>query len=241
MPDNTPDLLDSTNTPAQGDPLADLVGDGKKFKDAAALAKGKLEADAFIEQLKSENAELRKLAGKQEQTTDQSKQIETLIERIEKLSGQNGNQSANLSKEEIAKLVKDGITTDRTEMNRKGNRAVVNAELVNSFSGDAAKASTHLKERMSQLGMTGDAAKELAETNPKVFRELFVPQKQAAPRQEEKLPAGRTQVDLNSQEERGASYYRNLRKELGSKYFDPQIQQARMKDAMRLGERFNQL
>ena len=138
--------------------------------------------------------------------------------------------------------MKDGISSDRTEMNRKGNRAVVNAELVNGFAGDAAKAAEHLKTRMSQLGMTGDAARELAETNPKVFRELFVPQKQTQQKSgSDALPPGRTQQVPNTTEERGASYYRNLRKELGSKYFDPSIQQARMKDAMRLGERFNQI
>ena len=36
--------------------LGDLVGDGRKFNDVEALAKGKLEADKFIEQMKQENA-----------------------------------------------------------------------------------------------------------------------------------------------------------------------------------------
>jgi len=39
--------------------LGDLVGEGRKFNDVEALAKGKLEADRFIEQMKQENASLK--------------------------------------------------------------------------------------------------------------------------------------------------------------------------------------
>jgi hypothetical protein len=243
MPDPVVDVIDTSTPPASppSDPFADLVGDGKKYKDAQALAKSRLEADAFIEQLKKENAELRTLAGKKDDEANQSKSIEALIEQIQKAtSGQNGNQPTTLSREDIEKLVKDGINSDRTEVNRKANRANVNAKLVNGFGGDTAKAGDHLKTRMQSLGMTGEAVKELAETNPKVFEELFVPQPKA-PKQGDSLPPGRTVQLDNANGERGASYYRNLRKQLGSKYFAPDIQNARMKDALRLGEKFNTL
>ena len=50
----------STNTPT-GDtnpsPLAELVGDGKKFQTVEDLAKGKQESDAFIVKLQDENAQ----------------------------------------------------------------------------------------------------------------------------------------------------------------------------------------
>lgn len=243
MPDSNVDLLDDVNKAAASDPLADLVGEGKKFKDAAALAAGKVEADKFIEQLKHENAELRKLAKAGEDTTATAKSIETLIERIEKAtSSQNGNQPTNLSREDIEKLVKDGITTDRSELVRRGNRATVNAELVNHFGGDSAKAGGHLKERLAALGMSGEAVAAIAETNPKVFRELFIPQPKAVPKVDVTLPVGRTVPSIaNGEGERGRSYYTKLRKELGTRYFDPAIQQQRMKDVNRLGEKFNTL
>jgi hypothetical protein len=39
---------------------AQLVGEGKKFKDANSLAKSKLESDRFVQRLQEENAEMRR-------------------------------------------------------------------------------------------------------------------------------------------------------------------------------------
>ena len=49
-------------TPPVADPLQELVGEGKKFKSIEDLAKSKVEADRFIDKLKSENDALRKLS-----------------------------------------------------------------------------------------------------------------------------------------------------------------------------------
>src|SRR5688572_12541162 len=51
---------DSGDDNNQGSILEQLVGEGKKFADAEALAKCKAESDAFIETLKREQAELRR-------------------------------------------------------------------------------------------------------------------------------------------------------------------------------------
>ena len=40
-------------------PLETLVGEGKKFKDADALARAAIEKDRFILQLQAENAQMR--------------------------------------------------------------------------------------------------------------------------------------------------------------------------------------
>jgi hypothetical protein len=61
-------------------PVDTLVGEGKKFKTIEDLAKGKLEADAYIEQLKAQNAALQKEASEREL-------LETLVARLE-----NGNE-----------------------------------------------------------------------------------------------------------------------------------------------------
>ena len=47
------------NAPATPVDLTELVGEGKRYATVEALAKGRLDADAFIEQLKRENAGLR--------------------------------------------------------------------------------------------------------------------------------------------------------------------------------------
>jgi hypothetical protein len=87
-----------------------------------------------------------------------------------------------------------------------------------------------------------EAVKQLAETNPKVFKELFVPAPGGVRRPDNSMPASRVGVLPDSgTEERGASYYNKLRKEMGAAFYEPSMQQQRMKDATRLGERFNTL
>ena len=47
----------------QGSVYNEVVGEGKRFRDAEALAKAKLEADTHIKRIEEENAELRKKNG----------------------------------------------------------------------------------------------------------------------------------------------------------------------------------
>ena len=46
----------------EGSILDALVGEGKKYANLEELAKGKAEADSFIDKLKDENSDLRKQA-----------------------------------------------------------------------------------------------------------------------------------------------------------------------------------
>ncbi len=236
------DVLAAAADPNAGvDPLAELVGDGKKFKDASALAKGKIEADRMIEQLKSETAEMREALKKAETAKPGEEAIKSLIERIEKTAPQNGQPASTLSREDIEKLVREGINGVDTERTKKANYLLANAELNNHFKGDAATAAKHVNDKVAELGMTPAAVKELAETNPKVFRALFVPgHKPAAP--SNVMPPSRVGVLPSvGSEERGKSYYAKLRKEMGHKFYEPALQQQRMADATRLGERYNSL
>ncbi len=237
------DLLAAVTPPA-GDPLAELVGEGKKFKDAASLAAAKLESDRFIEQLKAENAAMRKdLDGKNGAGGDQTAATNALIERIEKaIAAKPANpdgSAGTLSRTEIEQLVKDGITTERSEASRRANYTKANAELLNHFKGDAATAQSHLKERVAALGLSGEALTEIASTNPKMFRELFVPNSRPQAGPATSLPAGRIPEMLDNSVERGRSHYAKLRKDMGAKFWDPAIQQQMFRDRKELGEKFN--
>ncbi len=231
------DVLSSV-TP-QGDPLAELVGEGKKYKDAAALAASRLEADRFIEQLRSENAGLRRDLEAASKTGDQKAAIDALMKRIEEATkGQNGNPPSTLTREEVDKLVKEGITTAQSQAAQRANYVKSNAELLNHFKGDEATARTYLTTRASELGLDKDGVTKLASENPNMFRELFIP-KPKTQSNPQTLPPGRSVPNTDSTV-RGKSYYTNLRKELGNKYWDPAIQQQLFADRKRLGEQFNE-
>ncbi len=234
------DVLAAATDPNAGvDPYTELVGEGKKFKDNSALAKGKIEADKMIDQLKQETAELRESLKKVETAKPGEEAIKSLIERIEKTTGQNTQPGATLSREDIEKLVREGINGNETERAKRANYLLANAELNNHFKGDAATAAKHVNDRVAQLGMTPQSVKELAETNPKVFQALFVPShRPTAP--SNAMPPSRVGVLPSvGSEERGAKYYAKLRKELGHKFYEPALQQQRMADATRLGDRYH--
>jgi len=68
-----------------------LVGDGKKFKDVEALAKGKILSDAFIERLKEEN----RLMREEKTRLEAEKQTQTRLEDFMKELRQRGQQMTN--------------------------------------------------------------------------------------------------------------------------------------------------
>lgn len=236
---NTTDVLAGATNQA-GDPLTELVGEGKKFKDAAALAAGKIESDKYIEQLKAELAGLRKDLGEASKGNVGDAAVQALIERIEAATKAKNpdNQGATLSKEEIERLVKDGIKTEQSQLDRRSNYAKANAELLNSFKGNADQAKKHLDERATALGMTKESLTEMASTNPKMFRELFVPTAKVYSTGNV-LPAGSTAPLGDQSGERGKSHYDKLRKELGNKFWDPAIQQQIFRDRKALGDKFS--
>lgn len=242
MTTETTDLLSSLNDPNAGkDPYAELVGEGKKYKDNTALAKSRIEADKMIETLKSENAQMREEIAKLGKAPPGEDAVKSLIERIEKATGKNTEPGATLAREDIEKLVREGIQTNDIERSKRANYLLSNAELNNHFKGDAATAAKHLTDRMAELGVNAEAVKQIAETNPKMFKSLFVPTP-GNRTADNSMPAARTGLlpDVGG-EERGAKYYAKLKKEMGAKFWEPAIQQQRFKDRERLGERFSTL
>lgn len=237
------DLLSSAlSDPNAGkDPYAELVGEGKKYKDNTALAKSRIEADKMIETLIAEKKEMKEELARLSAAKPGEDAVKSLIERIETATKQSGQPAGTLSREEIEKLVKEGIATNDTERSKRANYLLSNAELNNHFKGDAATAAKHLNDRIVQLGVTPESVRQIAESNPKMFKDLFVPAP-SAPRPNNTVPPGRIAILPDGDGgERGASYYAKLKKEMGAKFYEPAIQQQRFKDRERLGERFNTL
>ena len=104
-----------TGSSTQADPLAELVGDGKKFATVNDLARGKLEADSFIEKIKAENNELRVLLKHTEGKISQAATVEDILKRVG--SGSNtasdtptanvpaSNQPVGLTREDVVNLL----------------------------------------------------------------------------------------------------------------------------------------
>ncbi len=246
MADN-PLFSDNGNTPAEADQVTveSLVGEGKRYKDLNALVKAVLDKDAFIEQIKGENAELRGLV-KGEAA------LETFLTKIKsqtppvdatnsgttpsqseanQMQPNNPNQKS-LSLEDVQKLLDEQRTKDREEANLA--YAAKQAQL--AF---GANAPAVLRAKAQELGMTEDELTAIAKTKPQAFLKLVEAKPQSA-----NGPVPRTAVNSASTTTatgtvKNNAYYQKLRKEIGNDaFFKPAVQNEMFRNAKELGDAF---
>lgn len=236
------------NLPDQGevDLAAELIGEGKKYKDQQAAAKALLEKDRFIERLKAENAEARaslKGEAKMDEFLEKLRAANnsgtastSAHQQGEPSTNQNTNQetpSKSLSIDEVQKLLDEREKASREEANlAKSIQAVKQAFGANYRAVMTAKA--------EELGMSQEYLLNLAKTQPKAFAKLV---------EADVSGTGTTAPPPNSintatfgnkrTNEKNSAYYSALRKQVGdAEFFKPSIQNQLHKDAQRLGPAF---
>lgn len=231
------------NTPAPNfdsdDILKELVGEGKKFKTVGDLAKSRVKADEFIEQLKAENAEMRRELEAKEREQGKARTIEDVLNAVKEVRGEEGNQSP-VSTEDILKAIDSRVSElDRLKA-RKANADLAQAELLKRFGNDTAKAKEFIRAEAARVGLTPSELKGLSETSPEAFKRILGLNN----------PTGQGQTgasfvsEVNSESNRGgvgvrnAAYYAELKTKLGPKFWDARIQQQRMRDRESLGSKF---
>lgn len=236
---------DQGNQP-QTDPqknyLEELVGDGKKFKTPEELARGKAEADAFIEQLKAEQAALRnELNTKLSMEQYIDKMAGTGTSNTQTPNEPNGNQGENLQglkPEDVERLIDQRVSAREAERIQAENLRTVKDTLSQQLGSDF---TIKLKQIGQAVGMSEDDMTDMAKSRPKALIALV--QAQAGSQQTQKqdlfsppsgvnLPRGNTPVD------RTQAYYDQLKARDPKEYWSPATQNQLHKDAIRLGERF---
>ncbi len=222
-----------TNSQAGGstnDPITALVGEGKKFRDVAALAAGKVESDRFIEKLQKEAADLRsQLAAASEKVNTQ----QTLTEIMEALNrrpnetndeGGGNTQPTPISLEDISRLVRATNAAEKAAEQAKENRMTVNRKLLEIAGGNADAARALLATRTSELGLSTEQVRDMSERSPAALLALLSPgtKTQSGP------PASNTRSTVNSAAlmngtnnsgERKLSWYTQKRREMGINAF----------------------
>ena len=231
--------------------LGDLVGEGKKFRDEEALARGKVEADAFIEKLKGENSEIRKLMA------GLAQQVETLSKKAEfnsRLSGDDQNTNdppvtrkdpvtpptvtapVGLSQDDVRKLMEQ----DRIDRTRKANVAAVDAALIKEF---GAEASNYITQKALELGVTKEYLTMTAEQSPQALFNMigFTPNASRNPTLASRQPGYSPSTGNGTTAIRDKAYYDKLMKTMGAVKFmyDKNIQVQLHKDMMALGDRWD--
>lgn len=244
------DLEEDTSATNEGaDHLADLVGEGKRYRDAQALAKAVKDKDEFIERLKKENATARSaLRGEQkiDEFLDKLKTIKTPVAGATNQDGTNPDQKKHEPAPMNNETETKGLTAveveqilERREAARKAENNLREAlELAKGAFG--ANFGATLKAKAEELGVSQEYITDVAKTSPQAFARLVGAQGG------NKGSAGPAQTVVNSaalKDNKGnvknSQYYKELRKKIGdAEFFKPQIQNEIFRQVKALGDAF---
>lgn len=232
-----------------------LVGEDKPFKDLEALAKSKIEADSFIEKLKSENAEMRKAVGDMETKATEAATMDAIMEAVRTLStdgnnsndlapagdeNENGNQSG-LSEADILNLVQRTLKQNDTATKQESNYESVRDAFKKRFE-DPDKARLEYKAAAQSLGMTESELDSISKVNPTLVLRAAGLDKPSNPNAEPSYLGSDTNPEANrmaSEEAHDNEWWVAERKKRGNKwYFQPHVQQRYWKDADAMGDKF---
>jgi hypothetical protein len=230
------DIFDSSNpNPAQPAPTENvvdaLVGENKKFRDLEALAKGKLEADKTIEARERELSELRAELAKRIDAETELRTIREEMSRLREAPNPKENTTPALDAATVQKLVLDTITAQEQSRTRTQNVSQAQSDMVKYF-GTLEKAQEAIRSRATELGMSLDSLKDIAEKSPTAFDRLIVgdvkPPVSSTPLQSTvRVDAARTGTFKTGTK----AYFDNLRLTNPKEYFKPSTQNAIIKAA----------
>jgi hypothetical protein len=225
-------------SPPQESFVAKLVeAKGENWNNPEVLAKGKLEADGYIQQLESQLTQMREDLGKQDYA---QKLLDQLQNKAADPTTANtggtsdGNTNPNLSEDDLKSLVEKTLSAREKDGLVKQNLSIVDQELEKSY-GTEAKAT--VQKKADELGISIERMQEIAAESPNAFfsligepKKTFNPMVQGSVRTEG--------VNMQSSTERNWAYYQNLRRTNKHEYYTPKVQQQLMEDKMRMGDGF---
>lgn len=219
---------------------------GDNWKDPEVLAKGKLEADAYIKNLEDQLAQMREDLGKQDYASKLLQQLEgkasaptnekPLASNNNNKGGTNteGNTNLAVSEDDLKSLVEKTLTERENQATAKQNINTVDSVLQETYGTEARNV---LVNKSQELGISLQRMQELAAESPSAFfaligekQQTFKPITQGSVRTES--------VNMQTSSERNWAYYQKLRKENRNLYYSPKIQQQLMEDKMRMGDKF---
>lgn len=221
--------------------VAQLVGEGKKFKTVEDLAKGKLEADNHISNITKTLDELRAELAKQDYAKalleQMSKGSDAGAEQPSPVTTSSSNtENTTQSASDIESLVEKVITEKERNRTVTQNIAVVGETLEKQF-GD--KAADVLRNKSGELNISIERLREIAAESPTAFFQLIgvsgTPKPVASTAPQSSI---RSENFNSNSQERDFDYYQKLRRENRSMYYSPKIQNMMLQDRNRLGDRF---
>lgn len=218
---------------------------GENWKDPEVLAKGKMEADAYIKNLEDQLSQMRDDLGKQDYAAKLLQQLEGRasasttdkpLESNTNTSGTvtEGHTNLAVSENDLKSLVEKTLTERELQATANQNISAVDSKLQDMYGTEA---SNVLLNKSKELGISLERMQNLASESPSAFftllgekQESFKPMTQGSVRTDG--------VVMQSSSQRDWSYYQKLRRENRNEYYSPKVQQQLMEDKMRMGDKF---
>lgn len=238
--------------PTEANYLEQLVGEDKKFKSAEDLARGKAEADLFVERLKGELQGLRDELKTRTSLEEFMDKMNTKQPEDAPIAPQPTNQeppaepadiAKNMSPEQIESLLEQKLTQREQEINQARNLEEVKGKLQKHFGEDY---QTNLKAKALELGLGEQFLEDLAKSQPKAFSHLLgLDSEPATP-----SPVSESPPVLANQQNTAASFnqsnigqmkfndFEKIRKSDPDTYWSPTVQNKMHKLAIAQGEDF---
>lgn len=248
MADQTP----QTNIDPNKSYLKEYISEGGKFHDPNVeiayekLAKGKFEADNYIKHLESRLDEMRKDYLSLNDEYKSRARLEELADRLanQQLTSSDSTSNANevntppLDPKLVESLVSNKLKEYEINKRQEENFELVRSKLKERFGSNYQHV---VKEQSESLGLTEDFVNNLARTQPNALFKLFNVDATPNPNNNFQAPPTPSQRSDNfapKTPKRTWSYYQNMKKTDAKTYYDPKTQTQMYKDAMDLGEEF---
>jgi hypothetical protein len=232
------DQTQTAETPASYKDL--YLGEGKKFKDEEALAKGKYESDQFIARLQAEMATLRKELESRtkldeiadllrNKTTVDQENVRTTIPEQTQI------EQREVKTVDLDRLVDQKLSEREQAQIRERNLAHSREEARKVLGPNY---NEHLLSKARELRMSPNQMKDLAERSPDAFLRLVI-DKSSQPDVRAPDNSVRT-IPSTTMQNTGMKYsdYEKLRKEKPNEYWSPRVQNEIHKKAQQLGAAF---
>lgn len=218
-----PDVV-ATATGLPPTPILDsLVGEGKKFNSAEALAQGKTEADNFIVKLQEEQAELRV-------ELDKRLNAQEALAEIQNKTNISNENTSQQSEADVSDLVRKTVLELSAEDKAKANVFKADAVLAEKY-GD--KRGDVVKQKALELGVDISFLEEAAAKSPSAFLGMIgesVPTKlpQANVSQGSVNTGALAQINTGAKEDT-YQFFNELRRKDPKAYFKPETQNKMLK------------
>lgn len=232
--------LETNTTESNQSFVAKLVETrGNQWSDPEVIAKGKIEADAYIEQLKQELEQYKTAANKGAKVEDLVSKIEEEAARTASAKAQSSDGSANeshtktsVSEDQIQSLIEQALTKKERENTVRQNLEQVDSQLSQMFGTEAEAV---VQKKAQELGLSKQRLQEIASESPSAFFNLigekpkdFKPMTQGSIRTES--------VNMQSSSKRNNAFYQKLRKDNPREF--ARMQNQMVQDRMQQGDAF---